>query len=88
MEIKREDYIPTDIMWLAFQGGRVDSLSLTGKSKSQSCSCDYTHGNLLETKNTDFSPTTYLKGTTSLVTNTSNDAITGQIASLASRLGN
>ena len=76
-------------MWLASWGGRGDNLSLTGKSKSQSCSCDFAHGNPLETKNTGFPPTTYLKITaTSTVTNTSNNTIVGQLASLALGLEN
>ncbi|KAF5922596.1 hypothetical protein HPG69_017969 [Diceros bicornis minor] len=57
-------------------------------SEPQSCSCDFTHGNPLETKSIGLSSTMYVKGTaTGTVSNTGNGTITGQIASLASGTG-
>ncbi|KAK2108502.1 hypothetical protein P7K49_013667 [Saguinus oedipus] len=58
-------------------------------SKPQSCSCDLSHDNLLETKNTVFSSVTCLEGTaTGTVTNAGNGTIIGQLASLTSEAGN
>ncbi|XP_077011980.1 potassium-transporting ATPase alpha chain 2 [Tamandua tetradactyla] len=89
VEIKGGDQIPADIRLLSTQGCRVDNSSLTGESEPQSRSCDFTHENPLETKNIAFYSTTCLEGTaTGMVINTGDRTIIGQIASLASGVGN
>ncbi|KAM9604690.1 potassium-transporting ATPase alpha chain 2 [Trichechus inunguis] len=89
VEIKGGDQIPADIRLLSSQGCKVDNSSLTGESEPQSRSCDFTHDNPLETKNIGFYSTTCLEGTaTGMVINTGDRTVIGQIASLASGVGN
>ncbi|KAM6179036.1 potassium-transporting ATPase alpha chain 2-like [Rhynchocyon petersi] len=89
VEIKGGDQIPADIRLLSSQGCKVDNSSLTGESEPQSRSCHCTHDNPLETKNIVFYSTTCLEGTaTGMVVNTGDRTFIGQIASLASGVGN
>ncbi|ELK29258.1 Potassium-transporting ATPase alpha chain 2, partial [Myotis davidii] len=89
VEIKGGDQIPADIRLLFAQGCKVDNSSLTGESEPQSRSCEFTHDDPLETKNIGFYSTTCLEGTaTGMVINTGDRTIIGQIASLASGVGN
>uniref|UniRef100_G3UFC6 Sodium/potassium-transporting ATPase subunit alpha n=2 Tax=Loxodonta africana TaxID=9785 RepID=G3UFC6_LOXAF len=89
VEIKGGDQIPADIRLLSSQGCKVDNSSLTGESEPQSRSCDFTDDNPLETKNICFYSTTCLEGAaTGMVINTGDSTIIGQIASLASGVGN
>ncbi|XP_006832120.1 PREDICTED: potassium-transporting ATPase alpha chain 2-like [Chrysochloris asiatica] len=89
VEIKGGDQIPADIRLLCSQGCKVDNSSLSGESEPQSRSCDCTHDNPLETKNIGFYSTTCLEGTaTGMVINTGDRTVIGQIASLASGVGN
>ncbi|XP_006832036.1 PREDICTED: potassium-transporting ATPase alpha chain 2-like [Chrysochloris asiatica] len=89
VEIKGGDQIPADIRFLCSQGCKVDNSSLTGESEPQSRSCDCTHDNPLETNNIGFYSTTCLEGTaTGMVINTGDRTVIGQIASLASEVGN
>ncbi|XP_037383281.1 potassium-transporting ATPase alpha chain 2 [Talpa occidentalis] len=89
VEIKGGDRIPADIRLLSAQGCKVDNSSLTGESEPQSRCCEFTHDNPLETKNIGFYSTTCLEGTaTGMVINTGDRTIIGQIASLASGVGN
>ncbi|XP_039729031.1 potassium-transporting ATPase alpha chain 2 [Pteropus medius] len=89
VEIKGGDQIPADIRLLSAQGCKVDNSSLTGESEPQPRSCECTHDNLLETKNIGFYSTTCLEGTaTGLVISTGDRTVIGQIASLASGVGN
>ncbi|KAM9604689.1 potassium-transporting ATPase alpha chain 2-like [Trichechus inunguis] len=89
VEIKGGDQIPADIRLLSSQGCKVDNSSLTGESEPQSRSCDFTDDNPLETKNIGFYSTTCLEGTaTGMVINTGDRTVIGQIASLASGVGN
>lgn len=63
----------------------MSNFSLTGRSELQFCSCNFTHGNPLETKNSGFSSTLYVKGTaTGTVSTRATAPIIEQIASLAS----
>ncbi|XP_012415002.1 LOW QUALITY PROTEIN: potassium-transporting ATPase alpha chain 2-like [Trichechus manatus latirostris] len=88
VEIKGGDQIPADIRLLSSQGCKVDNSSLTGESEPQVRSCDFTHDNPLETKNMCFYSTTCLEGVaTGMVINTGDSTIIGQIASLASGVG-
>ncbi|XP_025779868.1 potassium-transporting ATPase alpha chain 2 [Puma concolor] len=102
VEIKGGDRIPADIRLLSVQGCKVDNSSLTGESEPQARSSEFTHDNALETKNIGFYSTTCLEaedswnkmstspiGTaTGMVINTGDRTIIGQIASLASGVGN
>ncbi|KAM7114883.1 potassium-transporting ATPase alpha chain 2 [Molossus nigricans] len=89
VEIKGGDQIPADIRLLFAQGCKVDNSSLTGESEPQSRSCEFTDDNPLETKNIGFYSTTCLEGTaTGMVINTGDRTVIGQIASLASGVGN
>uniref|UniRef100_A0A671DP13 Sodium/potassium-transporting ATPase subunit alpha n=1 Tax=Rhinolophus ferrumequinum TaxID=59479 RepID=A0A671DP13_RHIFE len=95
VEIKGGDQIPADIRLLSSQGCKVDNSSLTGESEPQPRSCEFTHDNPLETKNIGFYSTTCLEvstppvGTaTGMVINTGDRTIIGQIAALASGVGN
>ncbi|XP_066221906.1 potassium-transporting ATPase alpha chain 2 [Saccopteryx leptura] len=89
VEIKGGDQIPADIRLLFTSGCKVDNSSLTGESEPQPRSCEFTHDNPLETKNIAFYSTTCLEGTaTGMVVNTGDRTIIGQIASLASGVGN
>ncbi|XP_045149961.1 potassium-transporting ATPase alpha chain 2 [Echinops telfairi] len=89
VEIKGGDQIPADLRLLSSQGCKVDNSSLTGESEPQGRSCECTHDNPLETKNIGFYSTTCLEGTaTGMVINTGDRTVIGQIASLASGVGN
>ncbi|KAK2497246.1 hypothetical protein MC885_020874 [Smutsia gigantea] len=89
VEIKGGDQVPADVRVLTAQGCKVDNSSLTGESEPQARSCEFTHDNALETKNICFYSTTCLEGTaTGMVINTGDRTIIGQIASLASGVGN
>lgn len=89
VEIKGGDQIPADIRLLFTQGCKVDNSSLTGESEPQPRSSECTHDSLLETKNIGFYSTTCLEGTaTGLVISTGDHTVIGQIASLASGVGN
>ncbi|XP_012578634.1 PREDICTED: potassium-transporting ATPase alpha chain 2 isoform X1 [Condylura cristata] len=101
VEIKGGDRIPADIRLLSAQGCKVDNSSLTGESEPQSRCCEFTHESPLETKNIGFYSTTCLEGetwknlssspagtATGMVINTGDHTIIGQIASLASGVGN
>ncbi|XP_077630825.1 potassium-transporting ATPase alpha chain 2 [Crocuta crocuta] len=88
VEIKGGDRIPADIRLLSVQGCKVDNSSLTGESEPQARSSEFTHDNALETKNIGFYSTTCLEGTASgMVINTGDRTVIGQIASLASGVG-
>ncbi|XP_064441843.1 potassium-transporting ATPase alpha chain 2-like [Mirounga angustirostris] len=89
VEIRGGDQIPADIRLLSVQGCKVDNSSLTGESEPQPRSSEFTHDSPLETKNIGFYSTTCLEGTaTGMVINTGDRTIIGQIASLASGVGN
>ncbi|XP_007517265.2 potassium-transporting ATPase alpha chain 2 [Erinaceus europaeus] len=89
VEVKGGDRIPADIRLLSAQGCKVDNSSLTGESEPQSRSCEFSHDSPLETKNIAFYSTTCLEGTaTGMVINTGDRTVIGQIASLASGVGN
>ncbi|XP_049637598.1 potassium-transporting ATPase alpha chain 2 [Suncus etruscus] len=89
VEVKGGDRIPADIRLLSAQGCKVDNSSLTGESEPQSRSCEFTHDSPLESKNIGFYSTTCLEGTaTGMVIKTGDRTIIGQIASLASGVGN
>ncbi|XP_048471386.1 potassium-transporting ATPase alpha chain 2 [Rhincodon typus] len=87
--IKAGDQIPADLRLLSAQGCKVDNSSLTGESEAQSRSTEFTHENLLETKNIAFYSTTCLEGTaTGMVISTGDQTMIGAIASLASEVHN
>ncbi|XP_012863353.3 potassium-transporting ATPase alpha chain 2-like [Echinops telfairi] len=89
VEIKGGDQIPADLRLLSSQGCKVDNSSLTGESEPQPRTCECTHDNLLETKNIVFFSSTCLEGSaTGMVINTGDRTVIGQIASLASGVGN
>ncbi|XP_012863356.2 potassium-transporting ATPase alpha chain 2-like [Echinops telfairi] len=89
VEIKGGDQIPADLRLLSSQGCKVDNSSLTGESEPQSRSCDCTHDNPLETTNIVFYSAACLEGSaTGMVINTGDRTVIGQIASLASGVGN
>ncbi|XP_048418221.2 potassium-transporting ATPase alpha chain 2-like isoform X3 [Stegostoma tigrinum] len=62
--IKAGDQIPADLRLLSVQGCKVDNSSLTGESEAQSRSTEFTHENILETKNIAFYSTTCLEAQT------------------------
>ncbi|XP_048418220.2 potassium-transporting ATPase alpha chain 2-like isoform X2 [Stegostoma tigrinum] len=87
--IKAGDQIPADLRLLSVQGCKVDNSSLTGESEAQSRSTEFTHENILETKNIAFYSTTCLEGTaTGMVISTGDQTMIGAIASLASGVHN
>ncbi|XP_043532739.1 potassium-transporting ATPase alpha chain 2-like isoform X6 [Chiloscyllium plagiosum] len=87
--IKAGDQIPADLRLLSAQGCKVDNSSLTGESEAQSRSTEFTHENILETKNIVFYSTTCLEGTaTGMVISTGDQTMIGAIASLASEVHN
>ncbi|XP_075419713.1 potassium-transporting ATPase alpha chain 2-like [Tenrec ecaudatus] len=89
VEIKGGDQIPADLRLLSSQGCKVDNSSLTGESEPQPRTCECTHDNPLETKNIGFFSSTCLEGSaTGMVINTGDRTVIGQIASLASGVGN
>ncbi|XP_078387905.1 potassium-transporting ATPase alpha chain 2-like [Cetorhinus maximus] len=89
VQIKAGDRIPADLRLLSAQGCKVDNSSLTGESEAQSRTTEYTHENILETKNIGFYSTTCLEGTaTGMVISTGDQTMIGAIASLASGVHN
>ncbi|XP_038634749.1 potassium-transporting ATPase alpha chain 2-like isoform X2 [Scyliorhinus canicula] len=87
VQIKAGDRIPADLRLLSAQSCKVDNSSLTGESEAQSRSTEYTHENILETKNIGFYSTTCLEAT-GMVISTGDQTMIGAIATLASGVHN
>jgi sodium/potassium-transporting ATPase subunit alpha len=87
VEVKSGDRIPADIRIVEANGFKVDNSSLTGESKPQTRSPDFTHENPLETRNLAFFSTNAVEGSaTGIVVNIGDNTVMGRIAGLASGL--
>ncbi|XP_062373486.1 sodium/potassium-transporting ATPase subunit alpha-1-like isoform X2 [Sardina pilchardus] len=85
VEVKGGDKIPADLRIISAHGCQVDNSSLTGESKHQTRTPDFSNDNPLETRNIAFFSTNCVEGTArGIVINTGDRTVMGRIATLAS----